>query len=761
MKKVFNHLIEMFAKCCLLSVLFIAAQACNEKDNKENNGQILLDSEQVTYSLSPDGETCTINFMATTSWEASLNTDNLSATKNAATEWLTLDKNKGIGGKIALKITAGLNQTDLSRKAVLKLACGSDSKELIVEQAGNSVKIMTESEVKDFDKYYKPTEFKGMDMLRSDTKWSWFRAKQSEHFFVFWEPEFGDDPNASTVPSNLRVDIDDLLKKAEAFYKTNVEVLKFAESGQSYLDKYKMEIYLIYQDEWLATGSGYDNTIGALWVNPSTCQPVGSTIAHEIGHSFQYQIYCDKLYNGGVDDSKQGFRYGYEGSNGGNGFWEQCAQWQSFQDYPEQLFPNYHFGVWMTNYHRHFSHEWMRYASYWLQYYWAEKYGIDEVANIWKSSQYPEDPLQTYLRLHCGNQLDVLYSDLFDYATRMATFDIGVIRDYAADYQGKYVTKLYESSDKYYQVAYASCPGTTGFNVIDLNIPVSGTSVRADFVGLQPGSSLALNDAGEYMESETIKGKVETYNNINADHAGWRYAFVALQSDGKRVYGDVYDTPTGMADFIVPANTVKLYFIVMGAPDKYVAHPWDEKELNDEQWPYKVKFENTDLSGSVTIDPEAKPQSVVFSYNLNFPADALNYSGATVDLKTNGDLQKIAQSFVLQPSVLIANMLPAKTDPQEGKIAFGAILPTGLLSYSTTANGYGFWFNSQGNITNWGSDNDSKIFVEFSTTDFSFTIGQYPGKSNPGDSYVIKEALIYTVGGITYQASFVFNITID
>ena len=71
-------------------------------------------------------------------------------------------------------------------------------------------------------------------------------------------------------------------------------------------------------------GRGYDNVIGALWVNPSTCKPVGSTIAHEIGHSFQYQVYCDQILRGETDAwaFKSGLRYGYEGSNGGNGFWE-------------------------------------------------------------------------------------------------------------------------------------------------------------------------------------------------------------------------------------------------------------------------------------------------------------------------------------------------------------------------------------------------------------------------------------------------------
>ena len=155
-------------------------------------------------------------------------------------------------------------------------------------------------DIPNFDKYYKPYEFSDMDMFQSSSKWSWHRYKQSEHFFVFWEAAFGNDPNSNSVPSNLRVDIDDLLAKAEQFYQTNIVSTQFCTVGQgrSYLDIYKMEIYLLYQTEWLATGSGYDNVIGALWVNPSTCQPVGSTIGHEIGHSFQYQVYCDQFILG-------------------------------------------------------------------------------------------------------------------------------------------------------------------------------------------------------------------------------------------------------------------------------------------------------------------------------------------------------------------------------------------------------------------------------------------------------------------------------
>ena len=81
---------------------------------------------------------------------------------------------------------------------------------------------LSPSDIPDYDKYYKPEELRTMDMFDSSSKWSWHRYKQSEHFFVFWESGFGDNPNDGSVPKNLRVDIDDLLAKAEQFYTTNI-----------------------------------------------------------------------------------------------------------------------------------------------------------------------------------------------------------------------------------------------------------------------------------------------------------------------------------------------------------------------------------------------------------------------------------------------------------------------------------------------------------------------------------------------------------
>jgi len=639
------------------------------------------------------------------------------------------------------------------------VACGTD-KDIIAKKDTSSVVVLKPTDITDYAKYYKPQEFKDLDMLRSDSKWSFVRSKQSTHFIVFWAADFGKDPNASTVPEAMRVDVDDLLKKAEAFYDMNVNTLKFAEvgKGKSNLDKYKMEIYLLYQTDWLATGSGYDDVIGALWVNPATCKPVGSVIAHEIGHCFQYQVYADLLVSGGIqNDFTRGFRYGF-GGNGGNGFWEQSAQWQSFQSYPKEAFESSNFGEYTQNYHRHICHEFQRYASYFIHYYWADKHGIDFIGKLWREAKSPEDPIQAYMRLN-GLTVDQLNTELYDAATKFVTWDLDAIRTNGSNYIGKLTYKFYQLADGTYQVAYSRCPGSTGYNVIPLNVPAAGTVLTTTFTGLTSGSALASGDPGQYNDDSKVL-TTNTYNSSLQTRAGWRYGYVALLSNGQRVYGEMNRKTSADVRFTVPEGCTKLWFVVLGAPSTYTPNAWDEKESNDDQWPYTVKFSNTDILGNIIMNPNDSPKDLTLTYNVSFAADATAYSGTTVNLNTNGDISKVAQAFVLQPSAITASLLSAKATPVEGKIAYAAVEPTGSLNYATTGNGYGFWNDSQGNVIAWGKDNDSRLFSELSPGTFEFSIGQYPGKSKAGDKYTIKDALVYTKAGKQYQVTFVFNVTI-
>ena len=748
-------------KYFLLLMVTALMGACSSSDDTTETTAPTLSETEVNVD-------CDATFYSLTVTSRTLWT----ATVESGSEWLKLVSGNGSGGanqKLSFEMTK--NTSKDARQALIAVSCGAAKTSLKVTQAGTTVEIMEVSQIKDYDKYYCPGTWndgfeKGPDnMLRSDAKWSWFRSKQSEHFFVFWEAGFGSDPNSSDLPDGMRVDIDDLLQKAEQFYKTNVTTLKMAETGQgkSMLDKYKMEIYLLYQTEWLATGSGYDNTIGALWVNPSTCQPVGSVIAHEIGHSFQYQVSADKLLTGEGHETDYGmdcgFRYGF-GPNGRGGcaYWEQCAQWQSFQDYPEVTFYD-SFYAWQQNFHRHFNHEWMRYASVYFQYYFTEKHGIEAYGRIWKESKFPEDPLQTYMRLYCGNDLQTFYDDYAEYAQKVLTYDFKAIHSYADDNAKAFKTQMFKVGDKF-RPAYSACPGTTGFNAIQLNVPAAGTTVKASLAALPVGSELAADDPGEQKNGDNqVVGNVKKYNSQSNKTANYRFGFVAIKNGEAIEYGKLTKGAEGEAEMTVPAGTDKLYLLVVATPDTYNRHEWNDDESDDEQWPYEVSFSGTGVSGYIDVDENADPKDVSLSFDLACDASLDTYELGRIDFASTDALEKIAQAFAMQPATLAGSTLPiaANTEqkPAEGKIAFGLQQPDGTIAYSYTAN-VGFWCSAEGKVDNWGDT--APVYFEYDKDNFVLSYGHRYGISQAGQKYTVKPVLVYTKDGKQYKATITLNM---
>jgi hypothetical protein len=583
----------------------------------------------------------------------------------------------------------------------------------------------------DVSKIYKPKEFASMDWYKSSSRWYYGRSRQSEHFIVFWDKQYGDtDPNSTQISENMKVDIDDLLDKAEVFFELNVNQLKFAELGESNLDKYKMMIFIYYQEEWLATGSGYDDEIGALWVSPGTCHPVGATIGHEIGHSFQYQVHCD--LKGGA-----GFRYGY-GGNGGNTFWEQTAQWQAYQSYPAERFISSHFGVYTDNYFRHICSEEYRYASYFIHHYWTSKHGIDFIGKLWREAQQPEDPIQAYMRI-TEISVEQFNDEIYEQAARLVTWDIDDLRDIGQNYIGAQSCKMVSLGNATYRPDPSFCVEPTGYNVIPLNVPATGVTVSVNFA--------AMPDAAGYRNNNSM--------------LGFRYGFVALRNNGSRVYSDMYESLSGSAIFTIPEGCTRLWFVVSGAPPTYVPHIWDDNLSNDVQLPYSVEFTNTNLYGTISFDGTETPMDATFVYDVAFPVDGAAYTGATVKLDQEA-LMKLARAFVLQPDEIIANTA------QSGKpIKLYAIESNDQLNGNYTAssdgyvNIYGHYFTAEGNVCGW-SDATSRIFSEFTPAQLSFFIGQYPGHCTVGDQFTIRQALVYEYEtGNKVQATFTFNITIQ
>ena len=177
----------------------------------------------------------------------------------------------------------------------------------------------------------------------------------------------------------------------------------------------------------------------------------------------------------------------------------------------------------------------------------------------------------------------------------MATYDLDSLRGYSNGKEDLYNVQFYNNNG-YLQIAYSKCPGATGFNIIPLTLPTGSTKqVKAEFVGLNPGDSLANDDPGVWVREDGYGGTVRAYNSVNRGNVGWRYGFVSLNRDGSRTYSSVYNSPKTTAKFTVPTKAQKLYFVVQGSPNTYIKSAWDDDETTDAQFPYKVKFTNTSL----------------------------------------------------------------------------------------------------------------------------------------------------------------------
>ncbi len=714
-----KHKPELSGLCFLsiLLVFFLFVLSC-KKDVPETEADLSISKTSV--DVGSDGGAVTTRVKSDQAWSIT----------EIDQSWVTADPMSGVAGELkVVTLTIGKNDKDAERTALVKVKSGLTMREIAITQKSAAGKI--DPSTIDVSKVYVPAELKNMDLYSSSSTWFYGRSKQSEHFILFWGK--GYDEYGKITPTKYpnmayRVDIDDLLVRAEQFYDINLNKLRFIVPGSSKTDKYKMMIFLLYQTEWLATGAGYDNTIGALWVSPNTCQPVGSTIAHEIGHSFQYQVFCDFGGN-------SGWRYGF-GGNDGNGFWEQTAQWQSFQSYPDQAFTSSNFTVYLDNCHRSTFSEWQRYASYFVHYYWAEKHGIDFIGKLWRQSGAvgKEDPAQAYMRI-TGINLETYNNEQFDFACKMVTWDLDALRLLGQNYIGSHGCDLVKVADDYWQVAADNCIENHGYNVIRLNVPAAGTVITADFAGMAGTSG---------------------YNAVNVQYAGWRYGYVALKKDGTRVYGDTFSAKSGKATFTCPENCSDLWFVVSGAPTSYWPHAWDEVATNDEQWPYKVKFSGTNVYGVIDFGPGDLPHDETFVFKLSFPADASAYSGTTVRI----DMVKLCYAFVLSSTEISANTgLPNTTK----KIKFYGVNKDGSLASAATANGLGHWFDESGNVCGWSSEatGTNKVFSEYNASTFVFSIGQHPGRCAAGSTYKIKQALVYSPStGKNYRATFEFNITI-
>ena len=166
---------------------------------------------------------------------------------------------------------------------------------------------------------------------------------------------------------------------------------------------------------------------------------------------------------------------------------------------------------------------------------------------------------------------------------------------------------------------------------------------------------------------------------------------------------------------------------------------------------------------NITINYEELGPSMTVNRNLSLPVDAENYSYATFSF-TSTELSNIA-SFLGISSTNFKNSSYWETwdddGPSSGKLMLYAVDPTDgitLEQRGTTAEEPGHWFNTSCKVINYGDGNEC-LYSNYQITSGSSLVGQFPGVLSQGDTYTIRQAIVYNKNGTNYTIYLVFNVT--
>ena len=611
----------------------------------------------------------------------------------------------------------------------------------------------------DIERYLvKPSTYANNDFTNENSTYCFQRSAESEHFVVFWAKGLKKQSNGNLTggASSSVCNVNTLLSNAERIWKIYVNDLGFLVPGQSTTDDVKIEMFVVNQAEWRADGSGVDGTIwtaGTGTTKTPKSQKVGLfhcnawaassnvTVAHEIGHTFQYLVSADL-------GMTHGLNYVLGDNSKGNEWWEDCANWQAHKVYPAEQFSS----NWSNNqnmHHLNIIHEDARYNNCYYQDLWCQLHGLNTVGRVWREASKPEDPIQAYMRIFSLN--DSTFADeQFEGYAHIAAMDIDSWKSYGQGLIGSEQQRLTDVPDVIVQshlngekdwwvVQPDYCPQNYGYNANPLKVPTAGTVVKATFRGL-------VNATG--------------YRSIYPERAGWRYGFAAYSSDGIRTYSPIGREADGEVSITIPEKCTHLWFVVMGAPTKWWTHSWNENVDDDEQWPYAVKFTGSDPYGASRTyeeypeDYARHDTTVVINATLAYSGS--NYSSVRVQYDMDAVSQALGLSTTQLKSVKVG---------KSNTIRFVGISNNGTLKESTTTSTssstcYGHWFNQSGDVC--GYDSNARIFAEFYPEKYGCYVGQYPGRLTRGKTYIIRQAIIYKhTDEKEYTATMQVNLTIN
>lgn len=418
--------------------------------------------------------------------------------------------------KVSLDINGIINGKKIIKQKIL------DMKKLLiicVAALGACIGIVAQPEGKEI---YIPRELRNNDFTQDSSKWSYSRMACTEDFVVFWERPYGAD--LSQAPDleghDMKVNLQNLLSKLQRFYTYYRDSLKFTLPG-SKSEKYRMMAMINYSLEGTAYGGAYDNEIGALWITPSRLRDDNlNAVAHEVGHAFQSQIYCD------------GYKRGMNGS-----IYEMTSQWMLWQVNPRWMDDEtYHWNDYRRQTYMRFLHPENRYHTAQVLEYWSENRGLGVIADLFRECKRSEDCAQVYMRTH-DLTLQQMNDEMFDCARHIVAMDYKRIKNLVSKYAFQVNTPTQTDKNGWQCPVTEQTPQIWGFNAF--KIPTEGRN----------------------------KVRVDVESLVDPANGGIRYGLILVKGSGSIEYSPMMAQKKGK--LTIPQDATSAYLVVMGAPATY------------------------------------------------------------------------------------------------------------------------------------------------------------------------------------------------
>ncbi len=326
---------------------------------------------------------------------------------------------------------------------------------------------------------------------------------------------------------------------------------------------------------------------------------------------------------------------------------------------------------------------------------------------------------------------------------------------------------------------------TMGNRANDLNPVAINDFYRAD-QGWIPFVDVTSND----VSLETTKPNEVCYRYKNAarpDKEGLVWSYVRNTGRNKVLKG------SGLLmqhyDFSIDGNSAsnKLTLRVVhanaaGKSNDNVADQWPNpgsdanaffksgtySEFSDDKYP-AIRWYNGSQTGLKITDIGTPGETLTFCIGGNCSADAPSSSSSSTPKPESSSssveitVQKIALETTLPisdnyaPVILdlngseVAKILGIKRTEIEDKVEFYGVEPNGTLNSRTTGEGSGHWFDKDGKIVAWDVNGSSIVFSNVDLTTMTTKIGHMPNKVKAGDSFVIRQALVYGSKQVTFE----------